>query len=95
MNNYGQMVLDHYRQHRRTELAWIADPIRYFTTVDEEIQVAVTDLRDQILGPSGRANPQDYRHRTYQALRQAEELVHSRPHRSNHNPFSEAQFKSL
>ncbi len=76
MNNYGQMVLDHYRQHRRTELARIADPIRHFTTVGEEIQVAVTDLRDQILGPSRPGeDPEDYRHRGYQALRQAEELV--------------------
>ncbi len=76
MNNYGQMVLDHYRQHRRTELARIADTIRHFTTVGEEIQVAVTDLRDQILGRSRPGeNPEDYRHRAYQALRQAEELV--------------------
>lgn len=76
MNNYGQMVLDHYRQHRPIQLARIIDPIRYFTTVGEEIQVAVTDLRDQILGPSRPGeNPEDYRHRAYQALRQAEELV--------------------
>lgn len=76
MNNYGQMLLDHYRQHRPAQLARIADPIQHFTAVGEEIQAAVTDLRDQILGPTKPGeNLEEYRHRGYQALRQAEELV--------------------
>ncbi len=76
MNNYGQMVLDHFRQYRPTLIAAIADPTGYFTTVGEEVQAAVTELRDQILGaPRPHENPEDFRHRSYQALRQAEELV--------------------
>jgi hypothetical protein len=76
MNNYGQMVLDHYRQHRPTQVKRITNPIRYFAMVGEEIQAAVTELRDQLLGPPGPGeNPEGYRHRGYQALRQAEELV--------------------
>ena len=76
MNSYGQLVLDHYRRHRPDQLAQITDPIGHFTRVGEEIQVAVTDLRDQLLGqliPG--ENPEEYRHRSYRALRQAEELV--------------------
>ena len=76
MNNYGQTLFDHYRQHRPAQLARIADPIQHFTRVGEEIQAAVTDLRDQILGPAKPGeNLEAYRHRSYQALRQAEELV--------------------
>lgn len=76
MNNYGQLMFDHYRQHRPSQLARIAEPNSYFTTVGEEIQTAVTQLRDEILGrPGPSENPEDYRRRSYQALRQAEELV--------------------
>jgi hypothetical protein len=76
MNSYGQMLLDHYRKHRPTQLERIADPIQHFATVGEEIQATVTDLRGQILGPTKPGeNLEEYRHRSYQALRQAEELV--------------------
>lgn len=76
MNNYGQRMLDHYRQHRPSQLERIAEPSAYFTTIGEEIQAAITQLRDEILGqPRTGENPEDYRHRSYQALRQAEELV--------------------
>jgi hypothetical protein len=76
MNNYGQMLLDHYRQHRPAQITRIPDPIQHFTRLGEEVQVAVTNLRDQILGPTKPGeNLEDYRHRIYQALRQAEELV--------------------
>jgi hypothetical protein len=76
MNHYGQMLLDHYRRHRPAHLARIAEPIRHFTMLGEEIQAAVTQLRDEILGrPRTSENLEDFRHRGYRALRQAEELV--------------------
>lgn len=76
MNRYGQQAHDHYRQHRRTELIKITDPLRHFTTIGEQAQTAITDLRDQIVGPpTATENPEDYRQRSYQALRQAEEIV--------------------
>lgn len=76
MNHYGQQMLDHWRLHRPTELSRIADPITHFTAVGEGIQAAVTSLRDEILSsPRPGENPEELRHRSYQALRQAEELV--------------------
>lgn len=76
MNRYGQQAHDHYRQHRPTDLIRISDPMRHFTTIGEQAQTAITELRDQILGPPTAAeNPEDYRQRSYQALRQAEEIV--------------------
>lgn len=76
MNRYGQQAHDHYRHHRPTELIRITDPVRHFTTIGEQAQTAITQLRDQILGPPTAAeNPDDYRQRSYQALRQAEEIV--------------------
>jgi hypothetical protein len=76
MNRYGQQAHDHYRHHRRTELLGIADPVRHFTKIGAQAQTAITELRDQILGPpTATENPEDYRQRSYQALRQAEEVV--------------------
>jgi hypothetical protein len=76
MNNYGQLVLDHYRRHRPAHLERIAEPSAYFTTIGEGIQAAVTQLRDEILGRPARGESlAEYRHRGYRALRQAEELV--------------------
>ncbi len=76
MNRYGQQAHDHYRHHRRTELIRITDLVRHFTTIGEQAQTAISDLRDQILGPpTATENPEDYRQRSYQALRQAEEVV--------------------
>ena len=76
MNRYGQQAHDHYRDHRPTELIRITDPVRHFTQIGEQAQTAITDLRDQILGPpTATENPEHYRHRSYQALRQAEEIV--------------------
>jgi hypothetical protein len=76
MNHYGQVLLDHYRWHRPAQAARIADPIQHFTMIGEEIQAAVTQLRDEILGrPRTGEDLEDYRHRGYRALRQAEELV--------------------
>lgn len=76
MNRYGQQAHDDYRNHRPKDLAGMADPVSHFTRIGEQVQTAITELRDQILGPP---NPdetlEDFRHRSYRTLRQAEEIV--------------------
>ncbi|MFP5370388.1 MAG: hypothetical protein ACLGI3_06530 [Actinomycetes bacterium] len=74
MNHYGRLVHDHWRRHRPAALRQITDPDTHFTSLGEAIQTAVTSLRDEILGPPA-PNLEDFRNRSYQALRQAEELV--------------------
>ena len=76
MNRYGQTVYDHNRRFRPEVFAEIPDPELFFEETGEEIAAAVAALRDQILG--GRRQdetPEDYRFRSYSALRTAEEVV--------------------
>lgn len=76
MNDYGQRALDHDRIHHPERFATITDPQAHYLAVGERAQTAVTDLRDQILGPQRTEETLDqYRSRSHQALRQAEELV--------------------
>lgn len=76
MNRYGQMVFGHHRQFRSDEHNQIENPTEFFTEVGEEIQAAVTELRDQILaGQRPWEDMEDYRRRSFQALREAEEVV--------------------
>jgi hypothetical protein len=76
MNRYAQIALDQHRRHRSLEHSLIDDPVRFFTEIGEQIQVEVTNLRDQILGqPRPGESIEDYRLRSYQALATAEELV--------------------
>jgi hypothetical protein len=76
MNRFGQMALDHNRQHRPDAYSQIPDPDTFFTQVGEEIAAEVTQLRDQLLGPLRPGeSPEDYRLRSYQALATAEELT--------------------
>ncbi|HTN99699.1 MAG TPA: hypothetical protein VL068_03390 [Microthrixaceae bacterium] len=76
MNRYGQMALDHNRQHQPDAYSQIHDPEVFFAEVGEEIAQDVTRLRDQILR---RRRPGEsleiYRIRGYQALATAQELV--------------------
>ena len=76
MNRYGQMALDHNRQHRPDAYSQIPDPHAFFAATGEAIAAEVTLLRDQILGqPRPGESPEAYRIRGYQALAAAEELV--------------------
>lgn len=76
MNEYGQRALDHDRIHHPARFAAITDPQAHYLTVGERAQTAVTDLRDQILGPPRTEETlYQYRSRSHQALREAEELV--------------------
>ncbi len=75
MNRYAQIAIQH-RRHRPLEHSLIDDPTRFFTEIGEQIQADVTNLRDEILGPPRPDESiEDYRHRSYQALATAEELV--------------------
>lgn len=76
MNRYGRMAYDHSRQHRPTAFASLSDPTAYFTRMGEEVATQITQLRDELLGPPQPDETlEGYRHRSYQAQRQAEELV--------------------
>lgn len=76
MNRYAQIALDQHRRHRPLEHSLIDDPTRFFTEIGEQIQAEVTNLRDEILGPTRPGESiEAYRHRGYQALATAEELV--------------------
>ncbi len=76
MNRYGQMALDHNRQHQPDAYSQIPDPDVFFDEAGEAIAAGVTRLRDQILGPPHHGeDPEAYRIRSYQALATAEELV--------------------
>jgi hypothetical protein len=76
MNRYGQMVLNRHREFRPDEFAQIENPTAFFTEVGEEIQAAVSDLRDQILaGQRPWEDLEDYRRRSTQALAEAEEVI--------------------
>ena len=76
MNRYGQLVLEHSRTHRPDAYSQIPDPNEFFTEAGATIATAISDLRDQILGPP-RTNEglEAYRHRGYQAWSTAEEIV--------------------
>ena len=76
MNRYGQITHDQHRQHRPLEHSLVDDPTRFFTEIGDQIQADVTSLRDEILGSARPGESiEDYRHRSYQALATAEELV--------------------
>lgn len=76
MNTYARLALDHNRRHRPDAYARIPNPDRFFTTAGEDIQAQVTALRDELLGDQRPDETiDDYRRRSYQALRTAEELV--------------------
>jgi hypothetical protein len=78
VNHYGQLALDHSRRHRPSAYAAISDPATHFSEVGEEVQAAVTELRDRLLGPTHpNESPHHYQQRGFQALRTAEERVMS------------------
>ncbi len=76
MNRYGRLAYDHTRQHRPKAFAAMADPLAHFTSLGEEVENQVTTLRDRLLGsPRAEESLEDYRRRSYQARRQAEEVA--------------------
>ena len=76
MNRYARLAYDHTRQHQPKTFAAMADPLAHFTSLGEEIEDQITRLRDRLLGaPRADENLDDYRRRSYQARRQAEEVV--------------------
>jgi len=76
MNRYGQLALDHNRKYRLDAYSQIPDPAAFFGEAGEQIAAAVSQLRDEILGPpKAGETPEEYRLRSYQALATAEELT--------------------
>jgi hypothetical protein len=90
MDRYAQIALDHNRRHRPVAYSQIRDPERFFEEAGEQIAAEVTRLRDDLLGPiRAGETPEDYRHRSYQALRTAEELTLANHHLFQAEPTSE------
>jgi hypothetical protein len=76
MNRYGRMAFDHVRQHEPKSFAALPDPTSHFSRLGEEIEGGITALTEQLLGPIQEGESlEDYRQRSYQARRQAEEIV--------------------
>lgn len=76
MNRYGHLAHDFSRNHRRVAYSQIPEPLQFFEVEGDKIALDVTELRDQLLGPSRTGeNLDDYRNRGYQALATAEELT--------------------
>ncbi len=76
MNRYGRLAHDHTSQHRPKSFASMADPTGHFSSLGEEVEARITQLRDQLLGAERPGESlEDYRQRSYQARRQAEEVV--------------------
>jgi len=76
MNRYGLMAYRHSARYRPAALASLEDPRAFFARLGEEVAAAITDLREEILGPPGPAEDLEaYRRRAYSARAQAEEAV--------------------
>ncbi len=76
MNHYGQMLADHIRRYRPSEWAGITHPEHHFERAGEEIQLAVTALRDEILARLAPTEDiEEVGRRARRAIAQAEELV--------------------
>jgi len=70
------MAYDHASQHQPKSFASMTDPLDHFSRLGEEVENRITTLRDDMLGsPRPSETPEDYRQRSYQARRQAEEIV--------------------
>jgi len=51
MNRYGQLAQEHWRRWLPTRYAEIPDPVDFFSTLGQEAEDQVFDLRDQLAGP--------------------------------------------
>lgn len=92
MNRYGQMVLDHNRQHRPDAYSQIPNPDAFFAQAGEVLAAEVTRLRDEILGPPRPGESvETYRLRSYQALVTAEELILADHHLFQPEPSNETE----
>lgn len=75
VNHYGQMAMDHWRAHRPHAFRLLADPSAYFQSLGEEVQAAITSLRDDLLVPVADQQLTDTRREAHQAYATAEEIV--------------------
>ncbi|MDP9418898.1 MAG: hypothetical protein M3P53_01885 [Actinomycetota bacterium] len=92
MNRYGRLAYDHTRQHRPKAFAAMGDPVAHFTRLGEQVEGQITTLRDQIVeSPRPDESLEDYRRRSYQAIRQAEEVVLAEAVWSEPEPTTDAE----
>jgi hypothetical protein len=75
VNHYGQLAMEHWRAHRPDAFAALTNPNTYFQRLGEEIQAAITSLRDDLLSQVGNSTMADIGPRARQAQVTAEEVV--------------------
>lgn len=75
VNHYGQLAMEHWRAHRPDALASLTDPSTYFQRLGEDIQAAITSLRDELLVQVGNTTMADIHWRARRAQATAEEVV--------------------
>lgn len=76
MNHYGELAREYWRQHRPQAFSTLENPTEYFSDLGEQVQAAVTELRDRLLGPPPpNESILHYARRGRQALATAEEVI--------------------
>ena len=76
MNHYGRLAMAHWQQHRPMAMATIEDPTEFFTDLGDQVQGAITSLRDALLAQRPAMTDQvGVQHRGSEALTTAEEVV--------------------
>ena len=49
MNQYGRDALSYYRQHRPQAYRRIEEPVKFFTTLGEEIADEISEMTEELL----------------------------------------------
>ena len=75
MNHYGQLAMEHWRAHRPHAFQALPDPSGYFEGLGEEVQAAITSLRDDLMIRTPTRSMIDTDRRAHQAHAMAEEIV--------------------
>jgi hypothetical protein len=75
VNHYGQLAMEHWRAHRQGAFRALPDPNGYFEDLGEEVQAAITSLRNDLIMRTPTRSMIDTDRRARQAHSMAEEIV--------------------
>lgn len=75
VNHYAQLAMEHWRLHLPNAYRALPDPDAFFQELGEQVQAAITSLRDDLLAATPNLPLPKLRTRAAQALVQAEEIV--------------------
>jgi hypothetical protein len=74
VNHYGRLAMTYWQEHRPDQLEAIGDTETFFGTIGEQIQSAVTAIRDELLARSS-PSVTEIEGASAQATASAEEIV--------------------